>query len=55
VFEVNMCKAAEDCSNNTLIVFDLFFSGKEIDLFRHCSRLADLEGCFVSVSTTALS
>jgi len=49
-----MCKAAENCSNNTLIVFDLFASGKESDLFHHCSRLAELEGCFMSVYITAL-
>ena len=50
-----MCKAAENCSNITLIVFDLFASGKESDLFHHRSRLAELEGCFMSVSATALS
>jgi len=50
-----MCKAAENCSNITLIVFDLFASGKESDLFHHRSRLAELEGCFMSVSATVLS
>jgi hypothetical protein len=50
-----MCKAAEHFSNTTLIVFDLFASGKQSHLFHHCSRLAELEVCFISVYTTALS
>ena len=52
-----MCKAAENCSSNRLIVFDLFASGKESDLFltTQDSQSQKVAGCFMSVSTTAMS